>query len=354
MMSLSWLAEGAKMIRKHKFISLTSKVVLALAVAWLVSGCAGNPTNERFSAANAENGASSITKINTELKTSVGPNAREYRLGFGDTLDVLIYQAETLSREYQVNSRGEIQMPLVGAVVIGGLTVSEAQLKIKSALTETYMRNPQVTVSILEYGANEISVTGLVQQPDLYKIKEGRNPFEMLTMAGGLAKGAGRYMHVTTRQLNEESGYFETVRLVVDLESHFNPVEPEDFENQRKVRDLVLKDGDNVYVPEAGLVYIDGAIKKPGSYAIERDTTISSLIALAGGANWSSSKGKVRVVRKVNGVSEVQVVNLAKITANKAPNFVLQPGDLVVLGYNPLKRGLEGFFQYGLRLAFLF
>jgi len=209
------------------------------------------------------------------------------------------------------------------------------------------------TLSITEYGANEISVTGLVRQPDLYKVKEGRNAFEMLTMAGGLAPKAGRYMHITTRKRNEANSRFETVRIIVDMPSYINPVKSEDFENQRKIRNLVLKDGDNVYIPEAGLVYIDGAIEKPGSYAIQNDTTIFSLIALAGGANWTSSQRKVSVVRKFAGESKVHEINLARIKSGKDPDFELQSGDLLVLGYNPLKRGLEGFFKYGLRLAFL-
>jgi len=320
-------------------------------------GCASSKTsieNLQYGSSNSPQGGSLVERITSQLQSSSSASSREYLLGFGDRLEMLVYQAEDLSREYQVNSKGQIQVPIVGAIQVAGLTIDQAQDKVKEGLGSSFMINPQVTLSITEYASNEISVTGAVKQPNLYKVKEGRNPFEMLTMAGGLNENAGRFLTVTTRAINKETAQLETIRLVIDIEQYINPVTDEDLRRQREIRELILKDGDNLFVPEAGLVYIDGAVKKPGSYKIGSDTTIFSLIAEAGGAKWSSSSSKAQVIRKVNGASVVRDISLSRIKSGKDPDFKLESGDLIVIGHNVIKRGIEGFFNYGLRLGFLF
>lgn len=335
------------------FLRLFNFCVLVVLIVIGFSSCA---TNQGVGAAYQleQNSNPTIDSINAKLQATIKPKSREYRLGTGDRIDLNVFQAEQLTREYQVNSKGEIQLPVAGKVSIGGLTVDEAQTEIVKALANNVMIDPQVTISISEYSSNEISVTGAVQSPNLYTVKEGRSPFEMLTMAGGLSKDAGQQLHISTRQRNSESGQLENLRMIVDLQSFFDPKSPEDFKHKENIQNLVLLDGDSIYVPKAGLVYIDGAIKKPGSYTLPNDTTIFSLLALAGGAKWSSSSRGVKVVRKVNGATVVNNINLTKIKSGKAPDFKLQSGDLVLVGHNPLKRGLEAFFTYGLRLVIFF
>ena len=345
-------------LRIYLFLTLSairqSVLLCLLFLSLLVSGCATAPDPIQPGVQGFEENDPTINQLNAQLQGTQSSGAREYRLGTGDRVELIVFQAKELSREYQINSKGDLQMPLVGGIPVGGLTADEAQTMITQQLADKVMLNPQVSLAIVEYASSEISVTGAVQSPDLYKVKEGRNPFEMLTMAGGLNKDAGRYMHITTRKRNDETQAFESVRIVVDLDAYLNPLEADDFTRQQELRELVLLDGDNVYIPEAGLVYIDGAVRKPGSYKIPNDTTIFSLIALAGGAEWSSTQQQVKVVRKVDGRTNIDKVSLTKIRNGKEPNFKLEPGDLVVVGRNPIKQGVEAFFKYGLRLAIFF
>lgn len=335
-----------------KFSKVYKSCLILLIVIGLFSCASSSNVGPGYQS--VQNSNPTIDSINAKLQTTVKPKSREYRLGSGDRIDLNVFQAEQLTREYQVNSKGEIQLPVAGRVSVGGLTVDEAQAEIVKALIENVMIDPQVTISISEYSSNEISVTGAVQSPNLYTVKEGRSPFEMLTMAGGLSKEAGQQLHVSTRQRNEESGELESLRMIIDLQSFFDPKTPEDFKRKDSIQNLVLLDGDSIYVPKAGLVYIDGAIKKPGSYTLPSDTTIFSLLALAGGAKWSSSSRRVKVVRKVDGATVVNNVDLNKIKSGKSSDFKLQSGDLVLVGHNPIKRGLEAFFTYGLRLVIFF
>lgn len=330
-----------------------NRLIVFIAVVISLSACASSGKSAS-SYQTFQNSNPNIDAINAKLQTTIKPKSREYRLGSGDRLDLNIFQADQLSREYQISSSGQIQLPVAGRISIGGLTVEEAQAEIEKVLSKDLMIDPQVTISITEYASNEISVTGAVLSPNLYTVKEGRSPFEMLTMAGGLSKEAGQQLHITTRQRNSESGELESLRMIVDMQTFFNPRTPEEFKQKENIQNLVLLDGDSIYVPKTGLVYIDGAIKRPGSYALPSDTTIFSLLALAGGVKWSSSTRVVKVVRKVGGATEVKNVNLSKVKSGNAPDFQLQSGDLILVGHNPLKRGIEAFFAYGLRLVMFF
>ena len=288
-----------------------------------------------------------------EVKNSLFTR-REYRIGGGDLVDILVYQVEDVSLQYQVSPTGNIQMPLVGSIRIGGLTVEEAQQEVRKQLSKRFVRDPQVTFSIAEYSANEISVTGQVQSPDIYRVTQGRNPFEMLVMAGGLSNLASPSMHINYKVRDESTGDLNPVRIVVDLDSIFNPKTPQEHENQQLVQDIVLTDGDRIYIPSAGEVYIDGAVNKPGSFAMQRDTTVFSLIALAGGAQWTSSKRNVKVLRKdSNGLNLEYKLNLDHIKKNQQAPFKLKAGDLVLVGHHTARRGLKAFMDYGLRLLFI-
>ena len=336
-------------------IKKSSLILCACTLIFLV-GCASSTKNVSEDSDGISTRSFSIESINSALEaqaSSSKESAREYRLGTGDKIDVLVYQFEALSRVYQVNSKGEIQMPLIGGAKVGRLSIVEAQQLIEQKLGENYMRNPQVTINVTEYSANEISVLGEVNSPRLYNVDQGRNPFEMLLMAGGLKTSAGREMVINTR--STQNGETRNIRMVVNIESILNPQSEKDYQNSRTVKDLILEDGDSVYVPAAGVVYIDGAVSSPGSYDMADDTTILSLIALAGGAQWAASERKVRVLRKIDqNTNQEYQLDLNRIRGNKEENFKLESGDLILVGHNTFKYGLQAFWEYGLRFLFFF
>jgi polysaccharide export outer membrane protein len=114
---------------------------------------------------------------------------------------------------------------------------------------------------------------------------------------------------------------------------------------------LVLKPGDVVYVPEAGTVFVEGAVRKPGSFQIEEgSTTVSQSIAMAGGPSVYADTGNVKLIRYLgNGKREVIELNLGDIQNGRAEDPVVKDRDTIVVGVNNAKRLL-----YGLRLNMLF
>lgn len=344
-------------MRLRQFRLLKYFVVIYMAL--FLAACGGSSRVSPAAGTGLEKGSfeSTIETLNSRLQSDPSlSDRREYRLGVGDSVDVSVFLVDDLSRIYQVNSQGNIQMPLVGGVPVAGLTIVEAQEVIKESLGREYLRNPQVTLTVAEYSSNEIFVTGAVKAPKAYVLKQGRNPFEILTLAGGLSEKAGSEMRLTTKARNEQTGQFEAATTIVDLNSILNPETQQDFENINKVKNIILTDGDTLDVPSAGKVYVDGAVKRPGVYEISQDnTTILSLITLAGGAKWESSSRNVKVVRKQSrNRTEEFNINLDRIRDNKDNDFILKSGDLVLVGKNAIRSGLRAFWEYGLRLIFLF
>jgi polysaccharide export outer membrane protein len=110
----------------------------------------------------------------------------EYRIGPQDTLDIEVSQVSELSKPVQVDTGGNILLPLVGQMPAAGRTPAELSDDIAAALKKRYMRDPQVVVSVKDAQGQKITVDGAVGQPGVYAL----NGPTTLLQAVSLAKGA--------------------------------------------------------------------------------------------------------------------------------------------------------------------
>jgi len=174
-----------------------------------------------------------------------GKPALTYAIAATDRLRITIYQEEDLSTIARVDSKGSVNLPLVGEVVVAGKSVSEAQKIIEAAYREgRFLRNPQVTINIEEYAPREVSIQGMVRNPGRFPlpIEAAMTVLELVTKAGGLtdtAKGTA----ITVTRITPEG---KKVVFTVDVESLIKG------KDRAKATDnsLVLLPGDIVYVPE--------------------------------------------------------------------------------------------------------
>jgi polysaccharide biosynthesis/export protein len=169
-----------------------------------------------------------------------------HRLQLADRVRVAVYQEDDLTSVVRIDARGRINLPLLGEIEIGGLTVSEAQEAIQTAYRDQrYLRSPQVTLSVEEYAPREVSIHGQVRSPGRYALPN-ESTFtveELVTRAGGLndiAKGSA----VTVRRTLPDG---TTQTFTVDVESiirgrRSNPKIAES--------NILLLPGDIVFVPE--------------------------------------------------------------------------------------------------------
>lgn len=110
-----------------------------------------------------------------------------YRIGPSDDLSIDVFGAPDLKREGQVDGAGNFLLPLVGNINIGGKTPEEASQAIASQLRGKYLKDPQVTITIVKANPRTVTVDGAVQQPGLYPVTGHMT----LQQAIAAARGAG-------------------------------------------------------------------------------------------------------------------------------------------------------------------
>src|SRR4051812_22874523 len=94
-----------------------------------------------------------------------------HTLSLADRVRVVVYQEEDLTSLVRIDARGRINMPLLGEIAIGGMTVAEAQTVIETAYKDgRFLRNPQVTISVEEYAPREVSISGAIRSAGRYTL----------------------------------------------------------------------------------------------------------------------------------------------------------------------------------------
>lgn len=238
-----------------------------------------------------------------------GAATGDYQLGPGDVIRIQVFQNPELTTEARVAESGVISFPLAGVVKVAGLAPTAVEQLLARRLREGgFIQNPQVTLNVLQFRSQQVSVLGNVRTPGRYPLEStGMRLSEVLAQAGGVtAEGADQVVLMTTR-----SGRME--RHEIDL--------VEMFSTGNLDSDMTLSAGDVVYVNRAAQYYVYGQVQRPGMYAVDRGLTVAQAIAKGGGLTLRGTDKGVRVHRRYAGRT-VQVLE------PKLDDPVM-PGDLI-------------------------
>jgi len=236
-------------------------------------------------------------------------NPAEYRLGAGDVVRVSVYQNPDLTLETRITETGAISYPLLGSVRLGGLTVTQAEKAIADGLRSgSFVKQPQVTLIVTTVRGNMASVLGNVNRPGRYPIEVvDMRVTDLLATAGGAAPN-GADVVVLTGTRNGKP-----YRAEVDLQTVFGPT--------GHTQDVVVLNGDVLWVDRAPVVYIYGEAQRPGPVRLERSMTLMQVLASGGGLTQRGTEKGLRVHRR-SADGKVQVLQ-------PAMDDVLLPGDVV-------------------------
>src|ERR1017187_1332700 len=188
----------------------------------------------------------------TPANSSPGPlvvrDQSRYVVSSGDLLEVSVYGVPDLTQKTRVNSDGDINLPLVNSVHVGGLHLEDAQSKIEQALREgNYVKNPHVTLLVTEYGSGA-EVMGEVARPGIYPVLGSRRLFDILSAAGGTTSTAGRTVVIANRANHTQ----RTVLLTNDPQKIMDA-------------DVFVYQGETIFVAHAGVIYVVGEVLAPSS-----------------------------------------------------------------------------------------
>jgi polysaccharide biosynthesis/export protein len=359
---------------KHKMRVMASIVLVSTAM----TGAARTRAQERGSAPDKQNNlASPPTAESTQdynqrlekLRQQFAEQARkrqaeDYRIGPQDLLEINIFEAPELNRAVRVSENGEVSMPLLGGIEVARLTARELENALAARLRE-FLKDPHVSVMVTAIESHPVSVIGEVNKPGVFQVRGSKTLLEMLSMAQGLAPDAGDEVLVMRSagfNRGEEAGQNGSPGLQSASQDTTHK-EPENTDQPDTVainlrhllnsRDpsfnVPVYAGDIVKVTRAGIVYVVGAVKKPGGFTVKGNEQMSLLkvIALAEGLSNTSSKARTRIIRtdETSGKRSEIPVDVGKIFDGKAPDMNLQTADIVFVpnsaGKTALYKGTE-------------
>jgi polysaccharide export outer membrane protein len=244
------------------------------------------------------------------------PSVHALQISAGDLLDVNIFDTPELSAKLRVDEHGAVNLPVAGALSVQGLTAEQAGNAIEARLRSTeVLKDPHVSVTVLEYNSQGITVLGEVKNPGVYPLLGAHGLLDLLSAAGGVTATAGRAVTITHRDHPDQP-------ITVKLDTK---------PGSTTAYDVDVAPGDKIIVSHAGIVYVVGDVGKPGGFLIENDDRLSVLqaIALAEGTNRTASLNHAKLIRKDGGSRQELPIPLKKILNNKALDLLLADGDIL-------------------------
>jgi polysaccharide export outer membrane protein len=280
-----------------------------------------------------------VNEINKALSLSAQSNnsTLDYRIGPDDLIQVTVYnipeqeaRATPRSVILRVSQQGLIVVPLVGELNVKGMTIADVQRELGKRYSK-YIRNPQVGVMVTEY-RQRVSVMGAVQKPGVFELTGPKTVIDMLALAGGVTERAGNQVHVYRQ---DEKGNRQSV--VIDLMVLANNLES--IGQNSQAVNMPVQAGDVVNVPQSGMFFVDGAVGKPGSYALGRNYTLRQALATAGGVNDELADYAAVTINRRHGADKMQTisVDLNSVIAGSAADPQVLPDDVILVPVSGFK-----------------
>jgi polysaccharide biosynthesis/export protein len=284
----------------------------------------------------------------------------EYVLGPDDTISIHVTDAEEIpDKSFRIGSNGYITLPMVGRVKVSGLTTEELEKDLTTKL-KTYIRNPEVSVSIVEQHSQPVSVVGEVTTPGIQQLQGHKTLMEVLSLAGGARPTAGYSIRITRKK---EWGPIPLPNAVTDPSGEYTVAEvnlKQIMEAKNPAENILIMPQDVISVPRAEAVYVIGDVKRPGEFILGERLQVSVLqaLAMAAGLEKTAATSKARILR--NSVSPDMkrteiAVDLKRVLAGQDQDVPMQADDILLVPGSKTRtaliRGLESALQIGSGLA---
>lgn len=261
-------------------------------------------------------------------------SGQPYVLEPGDQIVLQASNAEELSgKPFRIETDGSIDLPLLGRMHPAGLTVEQFETKVRTELAQ-YVRDPQLTVTVTQFRAQNVTFTGAFRTPGVYALQGRHTLTEMLAIAGGLTDNASRVLRITRRQVNGKLP-LTNVRLHADGQSSVGELDITVAGGRTAADDFELKPNDVVSAFAVDPIVIGGEIAKPGIVPLgdHKSLSLMQVVYMSGGLTKDASNKRITIFRTEpdSGKRQELQVSLAKIQRGKSPDLQLFPQDMVIV-----------------------
>ncbi|WLQ16375.1 polysaccharide export protein EpsE [Hahella aquimaris] len=209
-----------------------------------------------------------------------------YRLAPGDAIRINVFQQPDLTLDTRISENGSITYPLIGSLQLGGETLAAAEQQIAAGLRQgKYVKDPQVTITLLEIRGNQVSVLGQVSRPGRFPLETQKTRLsDVLAMAGGVTPSGSDIVVVSG--IREGRPFHREVDF------------PAIFAQGERNDNILVAGGDVIFVDKAPVYYIYGEVQRPGVYRVERNMTVQQALAQGGGISLRGTDSGIKVYRK--------------------------------------------------------
>jgi polysaccharide biosynthesis/export protein len=260
------------------------------------------------------------------------PPPADYVIGPNDVLYVNVYGRPELGSPVhpfggkiqgsRVDGRGNVHLPLVEGVHLAGLTVGQAQDRLKEAFRK-YVQEPWVVVEVVEHRSRPLYLLGQFKAPGTYYMDRPLNLLEGIALGNGLD---------TTADLRGARLLRADKTVAVDIHDL--------LQNGDKSQNVWLQPGDTIYVPDdrAQNVFVFGAVTRPGPVPMMHGKlTLPQAIGAAGLRDIGYDLRRVRIIRSLSPTRGVLLgVDMNRVMTGDALPFPLMAGDIVHVPKSPV------------------
>jgi polysaccharide export outer membrane protein len=247
-----------------------------------------------------------------------------YKLQIEDILSIQVFGQTQISAQVPIGRDGRINPPFLDTVVAAGRTVDELkQDLIAQYKSKMLLRDPIVSITIIQYRQLRASIGGAVGKPGSVPIRPGDTVLALYNQGGGAVPDVADLRRSYLRHANSLE--------IIPLDLYAMTVLGDMSQNYQ------VEDGDEITIPEErnNRINVEGAIQKPGQYVYHEPMTLEDAIALAGGEiRYRSKFSHTIVIRQKPGLPGQYVTIIANLVRfvksnDQTQNITLQPGDFV-------------------------
>ena len=291
---------------------------------------------------------------------STDPEPVDYAISPDDLLDISVFDVPEMSHSYRVRPGGSITLPLLSEPIpAAGLTPDQLAATIRDRLKlAELLSDPRVTVDVRESQMHSIAVAGAVKKPQLYPVFGKTKLLDVLAQSEGLADDAGGVALVTRGGATQQLGGGSRM---AQGDATGKPSDPVAIDLKRLMQtndprlNIDVYPGDLVTVERAGLVYVVGAVNRPGGFVLTTEhepMTVLKALALAEDLKPTAIPNKAVIIHpdsKTSNAPKESPVKLKDILAGRAPDRPLQADEILFVpdstGQRAVRRAAEAAVQ---------
>jgi polysaccharide biosynthesis/export protein len=263
----------------------------------------------------------------------------DYKIGPGDLLTISVMDAPEFGGKFRVSEQGLIEIPGVTEPI---RAEDQSPIELAHSIREAFitakqLRDPKISVLIEEYRGRTISVLGSVAKPSIYPIQRRTTLLEALSLAGGALPGAGDTVTLvrgpaTAEATGAEVGTVQFVQLGKLVSGQSQNIE--------------VRNGDVVSVSAAQVVYVLGAVIKPGGFTLANPTSgvsVLQAVSLAQGFTSVAALDRGLLIRNstsTHGREEI-LVDIKDMQQGKITDVLMAPDDILFIPESGMKKSLK-------------